>query len=123
MKIRTANATLINVPHHRLLLAIASHARQMNALPSSAINRRSPRVVLNLSMPNRGPPPGLKYSHTHMHKIKLAIAVKKIAVGCVHAIQPRSIIDYPFFFFQHVIDLSDLDADRPVAGRYPYRSA
>ena len=51
------------------------------------MNRRSPRVVLNASIPRRGAPPGESRSQTLIPTRSSPMNAKKTAVCHVHAIQ------------------------------------
>src|SRR5215217_3993061 len=63
----------------------------MNPLPSSEMNRRSPRVVSKRRMPWRGLPPGEKYSQTAMPISSRTMVPKNKAVGRVQAIHEKFI--------------------------------
>jgi hypothetical protein len=69
---------------------------KMNALPSSEMNSRSPRVVVSVKTPRRTAPPGTKYSQMPMPTRQSAMKPKKRAVGQVQAIQLRSITRLPY---------------------------
>ena len=64
-----------------------SQARKIYTLPKSAINNRSPRVVVRPRIPLRSAPPGLRISITTNTAIALKIPTNTSAVGQVHAIQ------------------------------------
>jgi hypothetical protein len=91
MKTKIAKTKHNASPHQRFNPTNPSQARQINALPSREINSLSPRVVSKRSIPTRGAPPGLRYSHSNMTAMKLAMVIKKIAVGCVQPIQDKFI--------------------------------
>lgn len=79
-------------PPHNGAPKKASHPRLIKPVPNQEMNNRSPRVVSRPNTPRLGLPPGLKRSHTPMAAIDNTTAMKKAAVGQVHAIQDKPII-------------------------------
>lgn len=63
-----------------------NHPRKIKALPSSMINKPSPRLVSRPSRPRRGAPPRGKCSHTPIATRHARVKTKHAAVGHVHAI-------------------------------------
>jgi len=61
----------------------------MNALPSSEMNSRSPRVVSMARIPRLGAPPGDRSSQIVMPISMAAMQMKKVAVSQVQAIHDR----------------------------------